>query len=84
MERDGRDTLNTIKNDTKDAVDEAKHRVAAGGEKMKRAVEGDDMPLGDRIASHVKEAGHNLGAGVDKAKRETRDEVARDARDEGI
>lgn len=74
MERTDKDTLNTIKADTKDAVDETKHRVEAGGEKLNRAVQGDDMPLGDRIASHVKEAGHEMKAGVDKAKRETRDE----------
>ena len=52
-------TVDTIKGDTHDALDEAKHRVQAGGEKVKRAVEGDDMPLGDRVASHVKEAGHD-------------------------
>ncbi len=84
MERDARDTVSTIKDDTRDAVDEVKHRVAAGGEKVKRAVEGDSMPLGDRIGSHVKEMGHDLKADVDKVKRESRDEVARDARDEGI
>jgi hypothetical protein len=74
MERTDKDTVNTIKADTKDALDEAKHRVEAGGEKLNRAVQGDDMPLGDRIVSHVKEAGHEMKAGVDKAKRETRDE----------
>jgi hypothetical protein len=74
MDRDTRDTVDTVKADTKDALDEAKHRVAAGGEKLNRAVQGDDMPLGDRIASHVKEVGHDLKADVDKASRETRDE----------
>ena len=67
-------TVDTIKGDTHDALDEAKHRVQAGGEKMKRAVEGDDMPLGDRVASHVKEAGHDLKADYDKTKRDVRDE----------
>ena len=80
MERTDRNNVDTIKADTKDALDEAKHRVEAGGEKVKRAVEGDQMPLGERIGSHVKEAGHELKAGVDKAKRETRDET----RNEGI
>jgi hypothetical protein len=74
MERTNRDNVDTLKADTHDALDEAKERVKAGGEKLNRAVQGDDMPLGDRIASHVKEAGHELKAGVDKAKRETRDE----------
>jgi len=74
MERTDRDTVNTLKADTKDALDEAKHRVKAGGEKLNRAVQGDDMPLGDRIASHVKEMGHDLKADTDKLSRETRDE----------
>ncbi|MEA2688977.1 MAG: hypothetical protein QOD51_1584 [Candidatus Eremiobacteraeota bacterium] len=43
-----RRTVETIKGDTHDALDEAKERVEAGGEKMKRAVEGDSMPLHDR------------------------------------
>jgi hypothetical protein len=76
MERDKdnlRDTVDTIKGDTKDALDEAKHRVMAGGEKAKRAVEGDQMPLGERVASHVKEMGHDLKADVDKSKRDLRD-----------
>jgi hypothetical protein len=68
-----RDRLETVKGDTKDALDEAKHRAAAGAEKAKRAVEGDAMPLGERVASHAKEAGHNIAADVDKTKREVRD-----------
>ena len=62
-----------LKGDTHDLLDEAKHRVAAGGEKVKRAVEGDSMPLGDRVASHVKEAGHDVKADYDKSKRDVRD-----------
>jgi hypothetical protein len=75
-ERDGRNghTVETIKADTRDLADEAKERVKAGAEKAKRAVEGDSMPLGDRVASHVKEMGHNLEADVDRSKREVRDE----------
>lgn len=72
MER--RDRVETIKGDTHDALDEAKHRVKAGGEKMKRAVEGDSMPLGDRVASHVKEMGHDVKADYDKSKRDVRDQ----------
>ena len=66
--------METIKGDTHDALDEAKERVKAGGEKLNRAVEGDDMPLGDRVASHVKEMGHDLKADFDKTKRDVRDE----------
>ena len=72
-----RDKVDTIKGDTADMLDEAKHRVKAGAEKMKRAVEGDQMPLGERVASHVKEAGHDIAADVDKAKRDVRDADAR-------
>ena len=67
------ETVETIKGDTHDVLDEAKHKMQAGGEKMKRAVEGDSMPLGDRVASHVKEAGHNVAASVDDTKRDVRD-----------
>jgi hypothetical protein len=72
-ETDVKRTVDTIKGDTSDALDEAKHRVQAGGEKLKRSVEGDDMPLGDRVASHVKEAGHDMKADFDKSKRDVRD-----------
>jgi len=72
MER--QDKVDTIKGDTHDALDEVKERVKAGGEKVKRAVEGDDMPLGDRLASHVKEAGHDIKADYDKSKRDVRDQ----------
>ena len=67
-------TIDTIKDDTADALDEIKHRVKAGGEKVKRGVEGDSMPLGERVASHVKEMGHDMKADYDKTKRDVRDE----------
>ncbi len=67
------DPLETLKGDTNDALDEAKERVKAGGEKMNRAAQGDAMPLGDRLASHAKEIGHNVRADVDKTKRDVRD-----------
>jgi len=73
-----RDKVETIKADTKDTLDEAKHRVKAGAEKAKRAVEGDAMPLGERVASHVKEMGHDMKADLDRSKREMRD------RDKGV
>jgi hypothetical protein len=68
-----RDRLETLKGDTHDALDEGKERIEAGGEKVKRAVEGDSMPLGERIASHAKELGHEIKAEYDKSKRELRD-----------
>jgi len=71
---DTRNVVEAIKGDRHDTLDEATERVKAGGEKMKRAVEGDQMPLGDRIASHAKEFGHDLKADYDKSKRDVRDE----------
>ncbi len=72
MSNDTRTTFNTIKDDVKDGVDELRHRAGAAGEQISRDVQGDDMPLGDRIVSHVKEAGHRLAAGADAAKRDVR------------
>ncbi len=72
MSNDTRDTLNTLKDDVRDGADEAKNRAQAGGERLSRNVQGENMPLGDRIASTVKEAGHSLAAEFDKAKRDVR------------
>jgi hypothetical protein len=52
--------------------------VKAGGERVKRAVEGDQMPLGERVASHAKEAAHDMKADFDKTKREVRDDATRE------
>lgn len=41
MERGARDKVQTVKGDTHDLLDEAKERMKAGGERAKRAVEGD-------------------------------------------
>ncbi len=72
MNNDTRNTIDTIKDDVRDGADEAKHRAQAAGEHLSRDVQGDAMPLGDRIVSHVKEAGHKLAADFDKAKRDVR------------
>jgi hypothetical protein len=66
------DTMKTIKHDTKDTLDEAKHRAQAAGERLSRDVRGDDMPLGERVTSNVKEALHNTKADIDAAKRDAR------------
>lgn len=72
MANDSKEKLDTLKHDTKDAVDEVKNRAQAGGEHLKRDVAGDSMPLGDRIVSNVKETLHNTKADVDAAKRDVR------------
>jgi hypothetical protein len=41
MERGARGKVQTVKGDTHDLLDEAKERTKAGGESVKRAVEGD-------------------------------------------
>ena len=85
MERDDRqkDRMETVKDDVRDTADELKERAKAGAERVKRTVEGDQMPLGERIASNVKEKAHDLKADVDKSKREVRNEAERD-REGGI
>jgi hypothetical protein len=75
MANDGADKINTIKADTKDTIDEVKQRAEAAAESLKRGVEGDSMPLGDRIASNVKETLHKTAADIDAAKRDVRHEA---------
>lgn len=72
MANDSKEKLNTLKHDTKDAVDEVKHRTQAAGEHLKRDIAGNDMPLGDRIVSNVKETLHKTTADIDAAKRDVR------------
>ena len=80
MERNPK--VDTIKGDTHDVIDEVKERAKAGAERLGRAVAGDEMPLGDRVASHVKEAAHDMKADYDKTKRDVRDTSA--STEEGI
>lgn len=70
------DMAKTAKDDTHDTVDEVKNRAQAGGEHLSRDVQGDSMPLGERIASTVREAGHNIKAEFDGAKRDVRHDAA--------
>jgi hypothetical protein len=77
-DQERRDRVETIKGDARDTLDEVKERAKAGAERAKRAVEGEQMPLGERVASRAKEAAHNLKADVDKTKREVRDDATRE------
>ncbi len=57
--------IDTIKGDTHDVLDEAKQRIEAGGEKLNRALQGDDMPLGERVGSHdLRDADGRDGDGI--------------------
>ena len=69
-----RNSADTLKDDASDLVDESKNRAQAAGERVKRTVAGDHLPPGQQIGSHLKEAGHEIAAGVDKASRELRHE----------
>jgi len=66
--------VDTLKADASDTIDEAKNRVAATGERAKRTIAGGSMNPAEQIGSHLKEAGHDLKAGLDKASRELRHE----------
>lgn len=72
MANDSKEKIDTLKHDTKDAASELKHRAQAAGEHVKREVAGDSMPMGDRIASNVKEVTHKTQADIDAAKRDVR------------
>jgi hypothetical protein len=72
MTDDTRNKLNTIKHDANDTLDEVKERAQAAGERISRDVQGDDMPLGERVISNVKEAVHKTKADFDAAKRDVR------------
>jgi hypothetical protein len=58
--------------DVKDSANEAKHRVNAEGERAKRDLLGDSMPLGDKAKSAVNELKNRGAAEIDKTKREVR------------
>jgi F0F1-type ATP synthase membrane subunit b/b' len=61
--------------DIKDAANEAKHRVTAGGEHAKRDLVGDDMTVGEKAKSVVNEIKNRAQAEVDRTKREVRDKT---------
>lgn len=67
-----KDSVNKLVNNTKDAVHETQHRSAAEGEHAKREVAGDDLTLGQKANSVVKETTNDVQAEADKAKRESR------------
>jgi hypothetical protein len=63
--------------DVKDSAKEVKHRLIAEGERTKRDVLGDDMPLGEKAKSAVNELKNRGAAAIDKSKRELRDKAER-------
>jgi hypothetical protein len=61
--------------DARDSVSEALHKSSAEAERARREVEGEDMPLGERIKSGANEAKERTAAEIDKAKRSIRDKT---------
>jgi F0F1-type ATP synthase membrane subunit b/b' len=72
MANDNKEKIDTLKHDTKDGASELKHRAEAAVEHIRREIAGDSMPLGDRIASNVKENVLKAQADIDAAKRDVR------------
>lgn len=66
------DGFDTLKHDVADAADEAKNRLKAGGEHLNRDVQGDNMSLGDKVKSNVKEFADTTKGDFDAAKRDAR------------
>jgi len=71
-QREPRDAVETLKSDVKDAADELKNRTQAAGERAERSVRGDEMPLHEKIGSHISETLHDAKAETDRAKRDVR------------
>ncbi len=59
--------------DTRDALNEARHRTEAEAERAKRDVAGESMTPGEKVGSALNEGKERVLAEVDKTKRETRD-----------
>lgn len=56
----------------RDAADEAKHRTAAGAERLDRESDPGTMTEGERLRSALNETRHNIEADIDKGKRDIR------------
>ncbi len=67
------DKISKAIDDVADTVKEGVHRTAAEGERAKRDVAGDTMTPGERAGSVINEAGDELKAGVERARRNVRD-----------
>ncbi len=61
--------------DARDTVSEALHKSSAAAERARRELEGESMPLGDKVTSVANEAKERTAAEIDKAKRNIRDKT---------
>lgn len=70
-----KDELKKTIDNVSDAVNEAKHRGNAEVERAKRAAEGDTMTATEKAGSFLKEGKEKVLEGVDRAKRDVRENV---------
>ncbi|MFY9664815.1 MAG: hypothetical protein WAL67_05355 [Candidatus Cybelea sp.] len=69
------DTIKRAADDTRDAVHEGGHRIAADAEKARREDTGDTLSASEKAKSVVNEATHRTQAEIDAAKRKIRDKT---------
>jgi hypothetical protein len=72
---DGLDAVKRGAENVKDTISEAGHRSAAEGEQAKRDVAGDDMTLGEKAGSVVRQGTESVKADLDASKRDVRNNV---------
>ena len=70
-----KDEFDRSVDNTKDAVNEAKHRSEAEAERAKRELAGDSMTATEKVGSVLNEAKKNVEAGIDHVKRDVRDKT---------
>lgn len=67
-----RDSIKDTVENAKDSISEAGHRTAAKGEKAKREIAGDELTIGEKVGSFVKEKKNQTQAELDANKRKLR------------
>jgi hypothetical protein len=70
-----KDEFDRAVDNTKDATNEAKHRLEAEAEKAKRELAGDSMTTSEKVGSVLNEAQKNVEADMDHVKRDVRDKT---------
>lgn len=66
------DAIKRTVDNVKDTVDETQHRSSAEAERERRDVAGDAMPADKKVGSVVNEKIHETQAGIDRVKRDVR------------
>jgi hypothetical protein len=68
-----KDALEKTIEQGKDAASEAGHRASAQAEQASRDAAGDDLTLGEKVASVANQVKHETAAEIDSAKQKIRD-----------